>query len=1449
MNKKKFVVLALLLVAVIALTSCMLVACNDDNSTDNSTPTATIEATKDLLINNGDFKVVDTTVNTYPRSITSWTGSKMYSSGDFRDDVIAGAISLEKALYDANKSSWNDDNDELYNKLTAGGKYGDDDKIKNALLVYMPEESTNDEGEKIHGATAYGYTSTSFTLDKGSYYKLSVDVLTHNIGGANEQDRGARIYVSSNTYAEFDGIDTKGEWKTFEIYFESSPASSTSLSVLLGLGKYSNSFQTGLTTGYAVFDNLTLEKIEDDDATPQIEGRAAFESAKASELTNNAYIQTATLKVPNGRFDFGSTTLSSSGTPNNWTLMTGNRGEEDPAPTSLGYNAIIDTSKFADNYKKYSSTFYVKQKSDSGKDNVVSFVPAENLGNIISSIQDYSGRVGTNVFMLSQQLMTAQGIRSSRSITIEKNKTYAISIDVFTYGIHGAGVSLILSGSDGKDIVIKGISSNKSESVFIGNHSIDTSDNSYDLGQVEGLSTNAWTTYTFYIKGNQFADYNYNMAVWLGTDGTNDNTSVSYTAKSTSTTYDANGTFSNGWVFVDELTLSEITELPTDDSVAPANDDQTLDCSKEGYKNKTGLVVDLTTENLFGEGDEYMLNKTTDTPTLEGVKVTSLGVPQGFISNFDKTDSKNPIITDIITEGVVDLSSEGAFNGIGAYPQLPYDIVSKKAYMIHASSQSYYEVETDQIKVKAGSFVRISFWVKTVDVASTSGAYVYVINKDDEDATLTSITKINTKDFDEYTNDWCAVTVVIRATETEDTNIALKFTLGTGSRWDAATLTSGAMYVTNLSMTNISYANYSDTTTGTYVKSVDLSSSNSYTFANGSFDTYDYDDDNLESGTPLNAQSVAGKPNDWTFSDNTLNPNKADSQLVAGVIALNTEDNLTFSHSAQTDAIFGSTIDFDHFYPAITDTNDYEVYPGEKAQLLAIGSKDDTKFAAGFSSGNFSLSANSFYKLSVYVKTVNAGKVSIFLTGDSSSSIDNKSFLIENSTADWTKYTFFIRVGQTSVSLKLNLWLGQDVEYDSTVEGETDDEKKENAKSSGVVFFDNVIYNTITEEDFNKAEASDTTNVISFTTDTFDAISSTIESRTTLSSPKGWSGSVGTAQLSSNTKAGVIYADKNFFDTEMVGEGDDAVEYAKILGKDYKVEDVTITDEEFNTAKADAKYEGMSDDEITAALKEEKVLNLKKENWIPVDELKPNSGKRMLIINNTAKSAYTYTSSSITMKENKFYQVTLYMRTYGLSDGEKEGANIEVYLGSANETDKPFIFEAQKQDEWTKYTFLVKTLEEDVTSVTVKLSLGSYHAETVDGETKVTGTTSGYAMFDDVTIEEITEDAFEQAVENDDKSKGDLLKKRTVISEKSGSQTEEPTQTTPENKFNVESLAWMIPTIILGVLIIAVLIVFVIRKIKEKQPASHKKKVAKTTTPDATKTLDTKRDKYDENKE
>ncbi|MDE5601538.1 MAG: hypothetical protein K2J16_03475, partial [Clostridia bacterium] len=770
-----------------------------------------------------------------------------------------------------------------------------------------------------------------------------------------------------------------------------------------------------------------------------------------------------------------------------------------------------------------------------------------------------------------------------------------------------------------------------------------------------------------------------------------------------------------------------------------------------------------------------------------------------------------------------------------------------------------YEVETGNITIAANKFYRLSLWVKTIDVSSASGAYISLINKDDEDKELTSFTKVNTKDYDEYYNDWCEITIVIRGSEDKDTNAALRFALGTGNRW-ANTLTSGSMYVANLSMTDITYANFNDTSTSTYVKSVNLTESLTYTFTNGEFNNYDHDDENLEGGVALNEQQFAATPEDWTISDSTQPINgkedeetKEVTSLFAGVIALNptSDDKLNFEASNQALAVVGEGNQnvFDNFYNYDPTLSDKYLDSLAGPNLLAIGSKDSKKYAIGFASTNVSLSSNSYYSLSVYAKTCKATTASIFLTGESSttSAADGETyFVIKNATeanGEWTKYTFYIEVGNTSVSVKLNLWLGLDANY-ADVDGETEEERLENAKSAGMVFFDHIVQETINEEKYNEAVAGATDIKLSFLTDSFDALSTSVESRSELTKSDDWSGAADTSQASSNTKGGIIYADRGFLET--VHEGD--VDYVKILGKEYDIKDIEITTEELNDAKASGEYTGKTDDEITQALKEKKLLEQKKANWMPIDELNAHSGNRMLMINNVENSAYIYTSKSNSFSENSFYKVSVWVRTYGISGKENDdtiGANIELYLGSANEAGNAFIFTGIKADEWTKYEFYVQTRDDNVTSVTVKLSLGKYDTKEIDGKSEVIGLTKGFAMFDDVAIEKFSDEGvFENAKEQAKTDKKILT--RELSSKTPGINPTDPAPEQPSgNTFNLDYLWWMIPTIVIGLVIIVVVVVLVIRKIK---PVA-KRATKKVSSPMSSEMLDTKRNKYDEGKE
>ena len=762
--------------------------------------------------------------------------------------------------------------------------------------------------------------------------------------------------------------------------------------------------------------------------------------------------------------------------------------------------------------------------------------------------------------------------------------------------------------------------------------------------------------------------------------------------------------------------------------------------------------------------------------------------------------------------------------------------------MIHATKDTYYEIESAPFTVEANGFYRLSFWVKTVDVKSTSGIYVYLTVKDDEGEynSVSSFAKINTDDFNEYTSDWCELTFFIRGSKEESEDMRLKFTLGTGTRWAVDTLASGAVFVSNMNLSAISYSTFSSASTGTYAKSVDRTSSTTYTFTNGSFDEYDLEDELLDPTKALKDQAVLAQPTNWTISSSTLDANKAGSSLVAGVFALeNVSENIYFDHSAQTSAVF-TNIDsskFDTFYGAETPATVIENFDKIWGpNVLAIASTDATKYALGYSSAKFSLSSNNIYEIRVLVKGIGAEKASVYLSGEAATSVESATFKIENPSEDWQVYTFYVNVGSASVSLNLNLWLGYNKTYVS-VENEGDE------KSAGAVFFDGVVRKSISQEDFDAVEEDETHKKIDFMTDSFDSLSSTVESRKNLTSPSNWSGAAESGQTSSNSKYGVIYADSSYFEVNTVEYKDEndnpyTVDYVGILGKEYTIEDdVTVTAEE---------TKDMSEEEIEA-LKQSKLEALQKANWLPIADLgEAKSGKNMLVINNMTASAFTYSSStSLTLSANTYYKVSVYARTYGLKaklddngeeiDDENIGAYIELYLGSANEEGNPLVFKAQANDDWTLYTFYVKTLKSSVTSVRLKLGLGSV---ITDGDA-TTGLTSGYAFFDDVTIEKTTEQAYNEAAE----SESSTVLARTVKEEESGESDDDDNNQTEDNsnKFNLEYLWWMIPTIILAVLIIIVVIVFFAKKIrkpsKKSASASSKETIAKKHT------------RYDDNKE
>ena len=112
-----------------------------------------------------------------------------------------------------------------------------------------------------HEDVNYSYTSKdTYTFDAGTYYKISVNILTRYLQLDKEYeeefDLGASISLSSSSDVYFKGISTNSEWSTYVIYLN--PETSITSSIKLSLGYNENP-----TSGQVLFDNLVITKLTD----------------------------------------------------------------------------------------------------------------------------------------------------------------------------------------------------------------------------------------------------------------------------------------------------------------------------------------------------------------------------------------------------------------------------------------------------------------------------------------------------------------------------------------------------------------------------------------------------------------------------------------------------------------------------------------------------------------------------------------------------------------------------------------------------------------------------------------------------------------------------------------------------------------------------------------------------------------------------------------------------------------------------------------------------------------------------------------------------------------------------------------------------------------------------------------------------------------------------------
>lgn len=254
-----------------------------------------------LLVNRTKFQswytdTMDTTSTSYTEQLntpSNWTGAVVDSSAP------TGAEDLVKGVFDRTSSDWNQiDIDPDATDSFADTLYDETKNVGDSVLVIYNKE-----------AGSYGYSCSSFILEAGKYYKISVDILTKDIAYLTQEQADkdkekyenwtdkksyatATVTLSLNnknysfgktlekekTFADDETgaqekadyeidvqrIVTPNEWTTYTFYValdsEIEGTVSTSLKVSLG-GKNVSLWETG----YVFMDNFALEEMKEID--------------------------------------------------------------------------------------------------------------------------------------------------------------------------------------------------------------------------------------------------------------------------------------------------------------------------------------------------------------------------------------------------------------------------------------------------------------------------------------------------------------------------------------------------------------------------------------------------------------------------------------------------------------------------------------------------------------------------------------------------------------------------------------------------------------------------------------------------------------------------------------------------------------------------------------------------------------------------------------------------------------------------------------------------------------------------------------------------------------------------------------------------------------------------------------------------------------------------------
>ena len=1435
-----------IVVSALVISAMMFVACTKktkpSQQTKPNTPAQQEEMTKDLILPNSDFKVTEAKDNKYPANIKSW--SKKNIRGNIESKINAGAIETAPEKYKEHSKSWGDekgDNSELYSKIKSNSNLP-----SKLAMIHTPKVKKEDDS-KYEGASAYSL-SNEFELEGGYLYKFSIDVMTDQLEGYEETNDyykekvkkpGAWLSLTNSTRSTFRHINTNGTWKTYTFYMQAPSSDAKSkLKFEMSLGNLDrpSSFEKGyLTSGYAFFGNLKIEKIAKDKMS-QVMNEAKASDKEVTRITD--------LRFLNGDFKhYNDTYISQGSAPDFFTTRRGTDKNDPNPPDVSARNLVMDSDKFIQRWDNFGNDFY----SPAGPTGVLRKNSAQfsELYKANDIVKNMPSGVDGRYYIMSQSLMSAQELQTKNKIVLEPHKKYRISMWLYTYNIHGAGVDLVLRGANTKDIVIRGISKNQSKFDTVKEGYLDPG---RDPFATDGRSNGGWKEYIFEIESNLSYSQEYTLGVALGSGGPKANKAIKYNHFTNDgkiaekTLYNGNGTFSSGYAFVAGMKFETIDSL----SIAPNATEDTITGNyyvDGDDKQKIAVRLENTNTNTnTNHSDNFSYNLDVDNKFAKGTE----GIPGGWKLKEPKNENDDYLIQPSWAKaGLVDLKNP-TYNdelkkqlGDTKLPELPFDTPNNKVMMLSMkNNQSSLFMDTkDGFELNPLSSTRVSFYMHTALAdKNLKNAYVQLISKDEngKEKVLSTFSDFKTHDKNNFYNNWREISMYINNTSRKKLKYYLRVSLGKADkRFAHADSALGTMFFTQPTFTDISENVYSIVSaSGDAIKKYEDKSSVREQISNTSFNQFDNKNGRADIDENGHLKNGTADPKGWEISDKTLK----DPNLVNGVVEYERDSSTypgtnpavnRFKKGHNIDNVFGADSNlFDKPYadedldtnPKYSDSYTYDVdkYGYNGPNMLAMGSKNHSKFSFGYTSSKKTLDANSFYEITVYAKSVKNANFSMYITNSSGVTPigPSKKLLVQKGTTQMTAYKFYIRTGVDSVTMQLNFWLGYNEKKFSA-----DDigDSSISPKSSGYALFDHVSLNKIDEKSFNDAPIDAKTAKLELSRSNFDITDVDPSKRNELKNPTDWTTEADDTKKSSTglltSNDAELDKKEDVEDTEI-----DESKYFKSFGKEKYTDDkFKPTQDELVDAKSD--YPNLSDTEISKILSIKKYTAYIKKHWLEAtsDNVRTSNSN-----NNSNFTIYNSEETTTVVKKKNFklekestYKISITLRTKIVrnetdtdEDFKKRGAYLKMKFNSNDNS--PVEFEAIQTETYKTYTFYLRTQNTDVSQVSLMMSLGRQNAKKEDN---IAQRTAGWAFIDTVSIQKVSNEEFDESKNNE----YTISRKLNDKAEKgSKDKTPDVNSNKPKARFNTEMLWWMIPTIILGVLIIVVLVIAIYNKVHKK---------------------------------